>query len=165
MFKLALTSLFLLCPISARASLPQGWSDIIAKLQEYGTFRPEDKIERARIPATIAIKDIIGSENAPHHADYLNVWGSQTGEGPFRPEYFTMISEDWRIVNGQWHVEQWYFTISTDGQLIKVNKGTVISALDGQHPKSTWAAVSPADPAANARFNKIFAKWRAFKPK
>ncbi|HAM36559.1 MAG TPA: hypothetical protein DEB40_01090 [Elusimicrobia bacterium] len=161
----------LMLATTARASIPsydwrntpapQGWSEVIANLQNYGVFTPENE----PLPATIALADITGPQDASHHRDYVNIWGTENGPNKFKGDYLTVISEDWRIENGKWIVNQWLFRVSTEGQLLAAAKGSVVETLEYQVLESKQEVVSVNDPAVLTQFTKLIAKWRAFKPK
>lgn len=102
----------------------------------------------------------------PHRADYFAAVGGTDSSGHFGAIQVSMESEDWRKrPNGDWEIEQWMWTASTDGTLGSVAHSLLVensggSVLDDQN----LPAGEPTDAAEIARWGAKVTEWNGFAP-
>lgn len=145
----------------AEAKCP-GWSAVLKKVLEHGTFMEADGYY---IPAGKGLKDLSAPAEAPHTASYINAWGYVNPEGVFAPYYVTLVFEDWaKNQEGNWHIDQWLFSLDLQGVPDRVSHGYLIETVHGQVLDMHSEQLDPAGQEAGAKREELLRKWEAYAP-
>lgn len=150
-----------LAAAAAEAGYP-GWSAVLKKVLEHGVFTEADGYY---IPAGKGLRDLSAPAEAPHTASYINAWGYVNSEGVFSPSYVTLVYEDWaKNQDGNWHIDQWLFSLDLQGAPGRVSHGYLIETEHGQVLDSHSEQLDPAGQEAGDKLEDLLRKWEAYAP-
>lgn len=138
-----------------------GWDAVVKKTLQSGVFTEADEY----IPAGRGLADLSAPKGQPHTASYFNLWGAVNEEGVFVPGFATMVYEDWSLTpEGNWHVDQWLFSLDLDGTPNRVSHGFIDETPDGQVLDMHSDQLDPAGREAWEKREQLVEKWEAFTP-
>jgi hypothetical protein len=148
---------------SPRATAPKGagadaWNAILAKAEAGGTYSPENE----DIPATMGLQRVVGAAAADHVADYFNLWGGKDANGVFQAGSASFVSEDWRIIDGDWNIDQWIFQLNMDGSIAQPTHNVLVETMDGQVLQDDGDPLPNTDPRIAQEYQSLITFWTAY---
>jgi hypothetical protein len=142
------------------AFLPAGmWRGIFGKACAKGEYRPVS----GEIPAIYVLESIRGLQAKDHQADYVTLWGGVDADGTFIPDNASLVSENWVIEeDGNWHIDQWIFTMGLDGVIDRVSHSVLVEAPDRLILDRISKPSAPGDPSVKEKLDALFVFWTKF---
>lgn len=144
------------------ANVPPGfdaakWQQLIAKVIKNGTAQdtPDGTL--------MELSNIVPNDlTKPHHADYISALGGRDSSGNFGVAEMYDVSENWRIQNGNWNIDQWIWTISSEGDLLAISHSTLVETMDGLVLSDDSVATGAVTDAAElAHWGQVLNQWYA----
>ena len=95
-----------------------------------------------------------------HDAEYFSVVGGMY-KGKFYADHVSMVSENWVREGNIWNIDQWLFTVTLTGELVRASHNTLREDDNGTVLPSEYPP-APTDAEADAMFKKHAVDWLKF---
>jgi hypothetical protein len=139
---------------------PGPWKASFEKACAKGVYSPADGM----IPATLGLERQDGSRQTTHLSNYLNLWGGVAGDGLFYAYEAGVVSEDWVLQSdGLFHIDQWGFTLETDGAPRSVRHSWLVENLEGRVFDSGGHPAELGDAVVKAKLEELRLMWDGLK--
>ena len=94
----------------------------------------------------------------PHVANYFSLVGGYDVNGVFQYTHIEVVSENWQInADGNWHIDQYLYRISTDGQIKTSSHVDMIQTKDRVVLKHE--SLDYDETAAKSNWQRILNNW------
>ena len=107
------------------------------------------------------LKHIVPEDTAQtHDAEYFSAVGGMF-KGKFYTDHVEMVSEHWVREGNIWTVDQWLFTVSINGELLRTSHNNLREDMNGTVLPSPYPP-APTEAEAGEMFKKIGKEWEDF---